>query len=264
MSTAGRGARRVVLGDDLSSGADLAWLWVNSQRWPGWELFVLRAEPPPYGTPVPPERSEPHLAEGPPPRTVFGEPGFAAVTFQVAEADPRTALCTYDDVDLLVVGAASAGVGPWHLGSTTEWLLHGPPAPVLVARNGRPVRRVLVCADGSDHAARSLQALVSMPWIADVEVTIVAVDDGRSDVDAAVAAARGILDGQGLAGTVSVRRGSPHREIIAEQAVRDADLMVLGTRGLTPLERAVLGSTASAVARHTPAAVLIASAGTES
>lgn len=151
MTAPDRSMPRLVLGDDGSPGADLAWLWVNSQRWPGWELVVLTADPPPYGTPVPAEESEPHTAEGPPSRTTFADPGFGAVRFLTARADPRTALTTCPDVTALVVGAAGdGGLGPWHLGSTTEWLLHGPPAPMVVARAGRPVRKALVCADDVD------------------------------------------------------------------------------------------------------------------
>ena len=35
----------LVFGDDGSSGADVAWLWVNEQVWPGWRIEVVAVEP---------------------------------------------------------------------------------------------------------------------------------------------------------------------------------------------------------------------------
>ncbi len=55
-----------------------------------------------------------------------------------------------------------------------------------------------------------------------------------------------------------VRTGAPAAEIVRFAAERKADLVVVGTRGRTGLERAVLGSVAEAVVRHAPCAVLVA------
>jgi nucleotide-binding universal stress UspA family protein len=55
-----------------------------------------------------------------------------------------------------------------------------------------------------------------------------------------------------------VRRGAPAAEIGRFAEERKADLVVVGTRGRTGLERAVLGSVAEAVVRHAPCAVLVA------
>jgi hypothetical protein len=33
----------MVLGDDGSAGADLAWRWIMAHRWPGWSLEVVTA-----------------------------------------------------------------------------------------------------------------------------------------------------------------------------------------------------------------------------
>lgn len=261
MPATGRSAPRLVLGDDRSSGSDLAWLWVHSQHWPGWELVVLTADPPPFGTPVPATQAEPHRVEEPPHRTSFAEAGFGTVHFLTARADPRTALTTCPDVTALVVGAAREGLGPWHLGSTTEWLLHGPPAPMVVARTGRPVRRALVCADGSSHATAAIEAFAAMPWSGEAAVTIVAVEDGRTVVDDAVLAAEEALEATDSPRTVVREEGTAHRRILSHAATHDVDLIVLGTRGHSGLSRMVLGSTASAVNRHAGVSVLSARAG---
>ena len=92
-----------------------------------------------------------------------------------SSADPRRAGRTAD-ADLLVIGARGRGLfKSLRLGSAAEWLLQCPPAPLLIARTGRPVRRVLVCVDGSVHAWRAVQTVAELPVLADAEVTVLTV-----------------------------------------------------------------------------------------
>lgn len=249
----------LVLGDDLSPGADVAWLWVNSQRWPGWTLVDLRAESPPFGAVD--VDSDARAVEGPLPRTVHDEPGFADVQFLTAAADPRVALAGWPDAALVVVGGASSGSGPRFIGSTTEWLLHQPTSPVLVARRGRPVRSAIVCADGSEFSMSAARTLAAMPWAGDVSVEVLAIEDGRTDAEGALGTIDGVLDGAVGAIDHAVRRGrSPHREILARAQEADADLVVLGTHGLSTIRRLTLGSTANAVAQLSDSSVLVSAA----
>ncbi len=249
----------LVFGDDESPGADVAWLWITSQRWPGWRLTVLRAEPPRLGAHVDPEDAAPHPDDHSG-RRVVSEAELEAVDFQVAVADPRIALTSVPDADLVVVGDPTTGVGRRRIGSTTEWLLHDPQAPVLLARRGRPVRRVLLCADGSAHAAAATATLASLPWVSDATAEVLSVDDGRSDPDTAIADLVELLPPD-IEITRSTRRGSsPHREILDAAHRSDPDLIVLGTHGLTTLRRLTFGSTASAIAQLASCSVLVAQA----
>ncbi|MDZ7676107.1 MAG: universal stress protein [Acidimicrobiales bacterium] len=258
MNAAAPATPYVVLGDDLSPGSDLAWLWVNSQHWPGWTLVDLQAEPPAFGRQVPPEDAAPHPVVGDPPRDVIAESGFAEVRFEVATSDPRLALSGWPDATLVVVGGASSGVGPRSVGSTTEWLLHDPTNPVVLARRGRSVRTAIVCADGSAHASDAATTLAGLPWSGEVAVSALAVDDGRTDTDAAIDAVTQVLDGHVASVSGSVHRGrKPHREILAEARTSDPDLIVLGTHGLTTIRRLTLGSTANAVAQLAGCSVLV-------
>ena len=249
---------QVVFGDDGSAGADRAWLWLNSQHWSGWRLTVLTAERPPFGPPVAEELSNPHPAEGEPRRQVFAEARFADVELLEAQADPRIALCGFDAAGLLVVGPAAGGLGPTNIGSTTEWLLHRPPAPLLIARSGRPVRRVLIGTDGSEHARAAVDAFAALPWAASTEATVIAVKDGSIDADDVARSLAEDLTARGVPSTWRVAAGSPHGVLLDEVVEAGIDLVVVGTRGLTGLERLRLGSTASAVARHAPCSVLVA------
>ena len=71
------------------------------------------------------------------------------------------------------------------------------------------------------------------------------------------------LEAERIAGRVietAVRTGPPAAEVARFAEERKADLVVVGTRGRTGLERAVLGSIAEAIVRHAPCAVLVARA----
>jgi nucleotide-binding universal stress UspA family protein len=192
--------------------------------------------------------------------------GFAEVEHLTCHGDPRVALL--EPTDLLVVGPRGKGVlKALHIGSTTEWLLHHPPSPLLIARAPGPVRRVLVATDGSAHARRAAAAFAALPWAAETEVLALAVDDGRAPaggpaLDEVVAA----LSAAGVAATVLRASGSATHAILGALEQHAVDLAVLGTKGLTGLRRLRLGSTAGAVARTAPCSTLLASdepAGTE-
>jgi nucleotide-binding universal stress UspA family protein len=250
--------RTLCFGDDGSAAADVAWLWVNSQSWPGWRLEVVTAQEPPIGPPVPEAESTLHPWEPPTPRAAFEEAGFATVEHLTARTDPRLALAR--DVDLVVVGPRGPGLlKALHLGSTAEWLLQHPPAPLVIARAGHRVRSVIACHDGSPDAQRTTDALASLPWVADVAVTVLVVDDGRTDVEAAAAAGRAALSHAGAEPTLEVVAGSPTAAIHEAVERHTPDLVALGTRGLTGLRRLQHGSTAGAIARAARCSVLLAS-----
>lgn len=54
-----------------------------------------------------------------------------------------------------------------------------------------------------------------------------------------------------------VREGPPAREIAREAIDFGADLVVMGARGMTPMQRLLLGSTTRSVLRHVPSDVLV-------
>lgn len=58
----------------------------------------------------------------------------------------------------------------------------------------------------------------------------------------------------------AIASGSPPAEVARLAADEKADLVVVGTRGRTGIERAVLGSVAEGIVRHAPCAVLVARA----
>ncbi len=249
----------IALGDDGTPAADVAWLWINNHAWAGWRLEVITAHQPPIGRVLPREQTEPHAWQPPHAREPFAAAAFDEVAHLTADADPRLALSRA--VDLLVIGPRGPGLlKSLRLGSTADWLLLRPPAPLAIIRHGRTVRTVLLCTDGSVHADRAADVLCGLPWVSGLDITVMAVTDGLADSHAAADAAADKLRAAGATASVEIAAGEPTDVILQRAAQQAADLVVLGTKGLTGLPRLRLGSTAAAVARAADCSVLVACA----
>ena len=255
--------RVLVFGDDGSPGADVAWLWICNHRWPEWRADVLTAIEPPI-----PGRSSDHAAvltewESPHSRHLFAESAIGSIRTLTAVQDPRLMLDARSDADLIVVGPRRLSrTKAMVLGSTTEWLLHHPPAPLAIVRSATTVRRVLACVDGSTHAQAAVQAFTTFPWARDVEVFVVKAHEGRP-TNTGIPEALASLESVGINATVDAVEGSPTDMILHQIEVREPQLVVLGTRGLTGWKRLRVGSTAGMVVRGVECSVLVACADNE-
>lgn len=252
----------LVFADDGSTGADVAWLWVQSHRWPQWRIEVVTATKP-GATPVPAAESALHAWTPANPRVAFSQTE-ARVSHLAAVGDPRVVLAE-SNAQLLVIGSRGKGLlKALHLGSTAEWLMECPPAPLIIARHGHPTRTVLVCADGSPDADAAINSLAGMPWLDECTVHVLTIADGGLDPDAVNQAAVEVLAPRAGEVRQLVRRPNDldvffHvRELIFE-AIADvgADLVVHGSRGISPLAGLRVGSIAASLARHAPCSVLL-------
>jgi len=259
-------ARRLVFGDDGSVTSERVWAWIAAHRWPGWTISVVTALDPADWALLPPDRVPLVRWEPPHPRRLPASD--TVVEHLLGEGDPRAVLDSCGDAALTVIGPRGTGVlRQLHIGSTAEWLLQSPCPPLVLVRNSRPVQTVLLCADGSAHALRAAASLAELPWIARTHVVVLAVRDGRTDADHVAAEAAAVLRAAGTEPEVTTPDGergfararSDVRSVIFRTiAERDVDLVALGTSGFGTVRRAVLGSTASAVAHHAPCSVLVA------
>ena len=249
-------SRTIVFGDDGSPSADLAWLWINSHAWSEWRLEVIYATDPvaPKATT---NRPEPRAWTPPNPRRPFVEACLEKVELLTIDEDPRVALLR--PADLLVIGPRGRGLlKAIHVGSTAEWLMTCPPSPLVVARHGRPTRSVVVCHDGSANARAATDALSRMPWTPGVAVTVVAVEDGRADVDNGIESATRCLEGVGAQVRDVILCGEPTDELLRYLEKDEPDLVVLGTSGLTAIQRLAVQSPANVVAHATQHSILLA------
>ncbi len=267
-------AQHLVFGDDGSASADVVWLWINNHPWPGWRVSVVTAQQPPLGPPVGAERSRPHPWDPPAARRLLAGADVTEVEHLVAEADPRIVLDSFDDADLMAIGPRGTGVlKHLHIGSTAEWLVsaHRPLAPLAVIRSARPTKRLLVCVDGSIHAQRAVEALVALPWIGDTRATVLGVVDHHGDIEAGMEEAAKLLESHGVRPVTKLLRPAipdtatfdVRSTILDTIGEESPDLVVMGTRGVGGLRRAILGSTASAILRHARCSVFIARARAE-
>lgn len=249
---------RLVFGDDGSPGADTGWQWVVDQPWTGWLVDVLTADADADAADIEWGKAA-EAAEWTPPWTRAPESleGTEDVRFLTVATDPRTMLAEVD-ADLLVVGLRTGSQLEAALsGSTTEWLLHHPPAPLIVARTAAAAERVTICADESAHAIAALDSFARLPLATTSHVTVLSVDDGRTDAEAAVAEATSALEGAVASIDSLVVAGEPSEAILDHLRSDPPDLVVLGTRGLTGWQRLRLGSTAAEVVRGAPCTGLV-------
>lgn len=249
----------LVFGDDGSPSADVAWLWVNNHAWPGWRIEAVHAQPV-----FPPEAWGPPVTapwQSPWGRVLHNREGVVSVREVTADADPRPLLGDRTDAQLLVVGPRGLGsLRGLALGSTTDWLLYHPPAPLAVIRSAALVHHVVVAFDGSPAARAALDAFVQLPLSRQSRVTLLGVDDGSTDLHIGRDEAMATLAASGVSAEAVIVAGKATRMVMQYLEEHRPQLVVLGTRGFTRWKRLGIGSTASSVVRAAPCSSLVVSA----
>ena len=213
--------------------------------------------------------------------------GHRQVDTRVIRGRPASALVDEAHAlqpDLIVIG--NRGHGPFAtvlLGSVSTEVVDHAPCPVLVARHSA-AQRLVIGADGSESGQRAIDVLARWPIFRGLPARVVAVSQPAgswttslgtafypawvelSDADAGerrrqleeiTSRAVGQLAGAGLQPSSEIREGDPAEQLIRAAHEDGADLIVVGSRGLSTLPRLVLGSVARKVLLHADASVLI-------
>jgi nucleotide-binding universal stress UspA family protein len=79
----------------------------------------------------------------------------------------------------------------------------------------------------------------------------------REDVDATLEAAAAIAREQGVTVETSPRQGDPADAILDVAEEHEADLIIVGNKGMTGAKRFLLGSVPNKISHHAPCSVLI-------
>jgi nucleotide-binding universal stress UspA family protein len=130
--------------------------------------------------------------------------------------------------------------------------------------------RIVVGYDGSDSAKRALERVSSVATDQDQVLVVAAAESHaragitegarldpseiqrrRSDL----AEAEAFLSERGIQPETTEAQGDPGSVIV--EAAKDADLVIVGTRGLNPLQRILLGSVSSKVVHRAECDVLV-------
>jgi nucleotide-binding universal stress UspA family protein len=163
--------------------------------------------------------------------------------------------------DLLVVGARGlGGFGDLLLGSVSQQVLQHAPCPVAVVRSPATAGagRIVVGVDGSESSRRALAWAVEEGRLRAAVVAVVhAHHRGAESAEAELDAALGAVDVAGLP-------APPERHLMAAGAApailelaRDAQLVVVGSRGRGGFRGLVLGSVSQHVTRHARCPVVV-------
>jgi nucleotide-binding universal stress UspA family protein len=184
--------------------------------------------------------------------------------------------------DLVVLGShGHTGVKRFLLGSVAEHTVKQSPVSVLIVRGEGHAEAPRTIVVGTDFSANSEQAValaadwarafgaqlhivnalqLTMPFLAPYEVTVpdALIDASYADAKKKLAKLAETLTGIDVHATVL--SAAPHDAIDTLAKRVKADLIVTGSRGLTGLKHAVLGSVAERTLRHAPCSVLIVKA----
>jgi nucleotide-binding universal stress UspA family protein len=135
-------------------------------------------------------------------------------------------------------------------GELSRMVIGGVRPIVAVSERYRSIGRVLVAYGGSVRAAEAMKQFVRLqPW-PNVSLRILTCGDDGAAAERLLGDAAVYCRQHGYEPELNHRPGSPSKEILAEAASWDADLIVLGTSRSSLFTRAVFGSTALDVIRN--------------
>lgn len=182
------------------------------------------------------------------------------------------------DTDLIVMGThGRTGVGRIVLGSVTEQTLRESPVPVMALHENTAFSgdfdSLLVPTDGSDAAESALDHGIELALTTGATLHIISVvdvgavagsynvegvaDKLREGSNEALGTAVERAEDAGVSSIEStVLTGAPGRSICEYANQHGIDTIAMGTRGLTGVERLVLGSVTERVVRRSPVPVI--------
>jgi nucleotide-binding universal stress UspA family protein len=212
---------------------------------------------------------------------VDAELGEAAadVTLQVGRGPAAAALLRAARHGTVMIVVGSRGLGGFQgllLGSVSRQLCEHAPCPVTVLRRGavthlEGLNRIVVGIDGSDDSLRALRAgqelatrvgaelivaNVIVPGPTVYEYGMVPAVDETAAREQVEGWCRTLGDDRPLP-AIDVRSGDARTELLHVVRDRSADLLVVGSRGLGPVGRLLLGSVATWLVGHSDVPVTV-------
>lgn len=213
-------------------------------------------------------------------RSVWSAVDCRIIRGHPAEAIVRTA--EKQKAELIVMGSRGlTDVRAFLLGSVSRKVVMHAGCPVLLIKKHVPVfRRIVVAMDGSKDAWAGVEYLLKLPLPEPADITVVSVVPPlpidaieppltlasfleqlrtpllkKARAVAKQAAER--IQKAGFEAKIAVVHGHPSHEIVKVAEAERADLVVVGSRGLTGTSRFLLGSVSDGIIKYAPCAVLV-------
>ena len=135
---------------------------------------------------------------------------------------------------------------------------------IVVGTDGSPganaaVQRTAEIAKGSEARVHLVTAYPDVPYSRETIASSAKVDpvDLRQAAESVLSRAGRRLDAEGIEFESHAREGDPAHAILEVAEEQGADLIVVGARGLTGLQRFLLGSVSSKLSHHSPTSVMV-------
>ncbi len=136
------------------------------------------------------------------------------------------------------------------------------------------MKEAVIGIDGSEHSVNALKRFMDLVAPGDWRIILVTIIDEfvvQAAVEAGVSIAKkleenaerrleelqGMIEEKGFEAEKIIRVGRPHEDLIRVAEEKEADLIVVGSRGLRGLKRIILGSVSSYVVANSKIPVLV-------
>ena len=198
----------------------------------------------------------------------FKQEGVIADEKLVEHAEPAEAITKQaheGSYGLIVMGQRKdVGEEP-HLGSTAERVTRHSDTPVLIVSSAREIQRMLIPFDGSRNAEKALQyaaylaknigAKMTLLYVHHPELIALRPEKAKQVENRILSRASDILEKTEL--DKRVESGDPAKIIIQTAKAGNYDLIVMGSKGHSAVERYFLGSVSEHVIHYTDSSVLL-------
>jgi nucleotide-binding universal stress UspA family protein len=279
------GMRRILVGIDGSEASHEALGWATMvARASGAQVVAMNGLVFPYSE-ITPETSQRLQAEQAEQLEDWAAPVLADVPheLEVRPGDPRDAIpdaARDHDAELVVVassGATGRSPGFLHIGSVAEYLAHHVERPLAIVppEPSGQLARIVVAVDGSQHSRAAVRWAADLAAAGGAEVTAVAVAEPRApiadvaddaDEDTWRRAAEEVVRADWAeplreldraADVVVTRQGPVPEAILETAAAQQADVLVVGARGLGGFTGLRAGGVALAVVHRAELPVIV-------
>ena len=163
--------------------------------------------------------------------------------------------------DLIIMGKRGefAKWGKKTLGATTEAVSRTVHKPMLVVdKEFRPFKNILIAYDGSQHANKVLQYVGHFAEYLGSEVTILCISNDKEAGEENCQEAEKYLKNYDIMPKSVIEPGHPEKEIVRFSHENDFQLTAIGAYGNSRIKEALLGSTTEHILRFSHSAVLLA------